>query len=213
MIPATYSRLQTLARACAWDASSAEDLLHDALLVAARKQVNMETEDGRRWLTGVLRNLARQHARGEGRRQQREEDYAMQTSAPSTPSLPDELATPTDLDADALWATLPPSVRSVVVLALHGLDKPDIRAALGISDTALRQRLRVARRALGTLPADLQRDALARAYARRQRRADTLDLGLIRRALSRRLSAEPKQGTLGIHDPDGHLIVVSTRRS
>ena len=200
MTPPTYRRLLALARRHARTPDQAPDLLHDALLVAARETVDLDTEDGRRWLNGVLRNLARHTARTDGRRRRRE--TAAATSSP--------LSEPDDGSADAWDATLdalPPSARRVVALALHGLGKAEICTALDLSDAAFRQRLAVARRALGPLPDDLQREALALAYARREQRGDDIALGLLRRALLRRLHDGPTG--VGTHDPDGHLLVVS----
>ena len=199
MTPDSYRRLLALARRHALTPDRAPDLLHDALLVAARDGVDLDEEDGRRWLNGVLRNLARHGARTDGRRRRREASSATTPPADAPPE-----SDPASWDA--LAAGLPPSARRVVALALHGLGKAEICAALGLSDAAFRQRLTAARRALGPLPADLQREALALAYARTARRGDDLALGLVRRALLRRLRSET--AAVGTHDPDGHLLVI-----
>jgi len=64
------------------------------------------------------------------------------------------------------------------------------------------------RRGLGRLPESYQREALALAYARRQRRADDLALGMIRRVLTARARVAPGLGT---HGPDGHLFVLAQK--
>jgi len=200
--PEQYSRWLAVARRHTRVASEAEDLLHDALLAAAHAdRLDLEDEANRRWLTGVLRRHAAFQARSAVRRRQREADAA-----------PDELAStdasPLDAWAALELAALPRSARSVLALALHGLTRDEICAVLDLSATAFRQRLVTLRRGLGRLPDDLQREALALAYARRLSRADDLALGLIRRALLARLRVAPGVGT---HDPDGHLLVLGQK--
>ncbi len=198
MTPETYRHLLSVARRHA-AGPSAGDLLHDALIVAACQDVDLDADSGQRWLGGVLRNLARHQARTDGRRTRREA-----ASAPTDAPEPDDRMTDAHRPAER-WETIPPASRRVVALALHGLGKDEICAALGLSDTAFRQRLTTARRALGPLPADLQREAIALAYDRRTQRGDDLALGLVRRALLRSLRSTDAVGT---HDPDGHLMVV-----
>ncbi|MEM1056618.1 MAG: sigma factor [Bacteroidota bacterium] len=201
MTPAHYTDWLAVARRHSRVASEAEDLLHDALIIAAAaSRLDLDDESNRRWLTGVIRNQAAFRARSAVRRRQRE-----------AATTPDDRQEPTDTLADANAAFhidgMPPSARRVLVLALHGLRRDEICAVLGISGTAFRQRLVTVRRRLGALPESVQREALALAYARRQSRADDLALGLIRRALLARTQVAPGIGT---HDPDGHLLVIGT---
>ena len=200
MTPTDYASWLAVARRYARVRSEAEDLLHDALLAAARAgREDLAVEDNRRWLTGVLRNHAAFQARSAVRRRRRES--AAPTGA--TAHAPDDPLV--GAWADLGLGSLPRSARSVLVLALHGLDRDEVCSVLGLSATAFRQRLVTLRRALDRLPVDLQREALALAYARRQSRGDALALGLIRRALTARLRASTGLGT---HDPDGHLLVL-----
>ncbi|WP_420457227.1 RNA polymerase sigma factor [Rubrivirga sp.] len=199
MTPETYRHLLSVARRHAVASGNAGDLLHDALIVAARQDVDLDTDSGQRWLSGVLRNLARHQARTDGRRERREAAFASADAPEPDAPLAD------DHRPVERWETMPSASRRVVALALHGLGKDEICAVLGLSDTAFRQRLTVARRALGPLPADLQREAIALAYDRRAQRGDDLALGLVRRALVRSLRSTDAVGT---HDPDGHLMVV-----
>ena len=201
MTTATYRRLLLLARRHAPSADLAPDLLHDALLVAARDQVDLGADAGQRWLGGVLRNLARHQARTDRRRRRREGRTAVEpVSSASEPN-----AAPEQHQREP-WQRLPPASRRVVVLALHGLGKREICAVLGLSDAAFRQRLATARRALSSFPDDARRDVLACARAARQRRGAGRDLGLLRRALRRSLRTPSAVGT---HDVDGHLVVLS----
>ena len=198
MTPAQYNTWLSVARRHSRVADEAEDLLQDALLIAVRAgRVDLDDESNRRWLTGVVRNQAAMRARSAVRRRQRE------TAAAPEPSVEPEPVTGAwaDLGLDAL----PRSARSVLALALHGQTRDEICRTLELSSTAFRQRLVAVRRSLGRLPDDLQREALAVAYARQHSRADDVALGLMRRALLARLRVAPGLGT---HDPDGHLIVL-----
>ncbi|MEL6617162.1 MAG: sigma factor [Bacteroidota bacterium] len=200
MTPEQYADWLAVARRYSRVPPEAEDLLHDALLAAAAAdRLDLTDEANRRWLTGVIRNQAAFRARTATRQRRREQ--AVASGAEIAVSEP--LAT--DQDAVGL-GSLPPSARSVAALALHGLGREEICAVLGLSATAFRQRLVTLRRGLGRLPDDLRREALALAYARRQRRADDLALGLIRRALLAQVRGASGVGT---HDPDGHLFVIA----
>lgn len=197
MTPTTYRHLLSLARRHAPRADLASDLLHDALLVAARDGVDLEEDAGQRWIGGVLRNVSRHQARTDQRRRKREATSSASADAEA------------DLNMGGRepqsWQALPPASRRVVALALHGMGKREICAALGLSDAAFRQRLAVARRVLGQLPEDLLADTLARAQDRRRQRGDDVPLGLLRRALLRSLRS---QSSVGTHDLDGHLVIV-----
>lgn len=202
MTPEQYAAWLSVARRYSRVASEAEDLLHDALLdAAAAGRLDLSDESDRRWLTGVIRNRAAFRARSAVRQRQRERAVASgaETDHPAPDSWPEAR------EAFGLGA-LPRSARSVAALALHGLGREEICAVLGLSATAFRQRLVVLRRGLGRLPDGLRREALALAYARRQRRADDLALGLLRRAL---LAQVRRASGVGTHDPDGHLFVIA----
>lgn len=67
--------VRTLARRLAGDAESAEDLAQDALVVALRTGPRASLKF-RPWMAAVMRNLVRQGARGESRREDREERAA-----------------------------------------------------------------------------------------------------------------------------------------
>ena len=171
--------------------------MHDALLVAADAgRLDLEDEDNRRWLTGVIRNQAAFQARSAVRRRERE----TRSAGDAPPPRPVELA--------PSWESLgleavPRSARRVLVLALHGLDRGEICATLGVSDAALRQRLVTLRRALRQRP-DLEDEARDAAVARRDERS-ARPVGLLRRALQ---ACDHLASGLGTHDPDGHLLVL-----
>ncbi len=184
----------------------AEDLLQESLLIAfEQERLDFTIEQNRKWFTGVLKNRAAMTARSEARRKNREK-RAVATLMPSSPSDP-ELGSYAEVYRQLL-NELTPAARKVMALILSGLNRDEVCSALGLSSTALRQRLTTIRTALKQLPEDLQREALALAYRRRPERAQDLAIGLIRRALHRLLQQESGIGT---HDPDGHLLIIKSR--
>jgi RNA polymerase sigma-70 factor (ECF subfamily) len=175
----------------------AEDLLHDSLLAAVQaRRSNLDDPGTRAWFAGLMRNKAAMTARSAGRRKRREAQI-----------LPEPAPQPALAEADEgtvrAIRDLSPSARIVAILALHGLTRPEIAAVLDISDESLRQRLTTLRKRWRALP---QADRVMALESARRRRTlgDTLENGLIRRALIAFLHELPGIGT---HDPDGHLIV------
>ena len=137
----------------------------------------------RAWLTGVIRNQALMSARGAGRRQQREDDWSL--NAPT----PREAVDAPDMSG------LPPSLRLTALLALNGATRAEIGWLLGLTDTALRQRISQLRRALereGVPDLDLK---------------GGLAFGVLRQNMRRRLAQ--RGGFLASHDPDGHIFVLA----
>jgi RNA polymerase sigma-70 factor (ECF subfamily) len=171
--------------------TDARDLLHDALLIAAQSgRADLTDESNRRWLVGVLKRHAHTLDRSETRRVAREQATA--TQPVSDPIAPVE---------SRPLPPLPRSARAVLALALYGLSRAEMASALRLSDAALRQRIRMLRRALGDADGSgwmleaLNRQAARAGPSARNRRAD-----LLRRAQSR---------GVGSHDPDGHSLMLS----
>lgn len=201
MTPEDYTHWLAKARAISRRADEAEDLLQECLLIAFKEhRLNLEDEDNRRWLTGVMKNQSALAARSAVRRKQREE----------TAGAPQEMTKPESVEQNAanLPDALPPAARKVALLALHGLNRTEIRYALKISDDALRQRLTTIRKTLGTLAEPLRQEALALAYWRHGPDIADREFGLIRRALLHSVRQTPGVGT---HDPDGHLLVIGEK--
>ncbi|MEM8484331.1 MAG: sigma-70 family RNA polymerase sigma factor [Bacteroidota bacterium] len=205
-----YNTLLRIASRHARVAEEAEDLLQDALIVAIEaSRTDFAAPSDRKWIAGVLRNLATQQARTAVRRKQRDTTY----SSDKPDAAVDE--TQKDVDSQArrqFLDALPPAARRVAVLTLHGLNKQEICLLLKLSDTAFRQRLTSIRKALGPLSDDARREVIGLAYASRQQRSgryENLPLGLIRRALARRLKFPGVNSdvSMGTHDPSGHLII------
>src|SRR4029079_7530785 len=118
----------------------AADLLHDSLMDAMRaRRTDFTSLDTRRWFTGVLKNRARMDARSAVRRVTRQKLCRGRGLEPATTTSPDV--------PQAFIASLPRSARAVAVLALSGMNRQEIAAALNIAPTAFRQRLTCIRRA------------------------------------------------------------------
>ncbi len=199
-----YEHWLTAARRVSRRASDAPDLLHDAILAAIRAdRTDFTADDTRRWFSGVLKNTAAMTARTTVRRTRREE-ASQRRSSDRTDPIP---SPPADF-----IESLPRSARAVAALALAGMRREEITAALRIVDTAFRQRLTTIRRAWDKLPVEQRASAFeGDADPPLHPRPDPhFELGLIRRAL---LSCVKRTEGLGSHDPDGHLIVISTSQA
>lgn len=189
MIASMDPSLKAVARRHARSADEADDLVQQALLAAIEAgRTDFTSGQTRAWLKGVIRNKARMAARGAVRRKAREtawQDGAALTIERSTAGLPDVSA-------------LPRSLRLVALLAFAGATRPEIAWLLGLSDTALRQRISQLKRALDGLPEGEGGPALQGA----------LPFGALRRSMVERLKA--RGGFLASHDPDGHLFVIAS---
>jgi RNA polymerase sigma factor (sigma-70 family) len=187
-----YRELAQVARRCSALAAEAEDLIQDAMLEAITSgRHDLEVGTNRSWVAGVIRNKARLAARTAGRRRKREG----QVTAPPSES---EVSSPKTPVA-AVLPCLPPALRLVAALALSGHDRREIGHLLGLSDTALRQRVSALRKRLAALGTTLPPQGL------------TLNLayGRIRDALLPLLAR--RGGDFATHDPDGHLLVIRRR--
>ena len=172
-----------------------EDLAHDIILSALRRGFPL---DGEAFLRGA-RAAARQHgaflARSAARRRAREKGSA------------GEHVTGVDLDArddaaeDAPWSVLSPSLRTTLLLLLQGLDKAELRLALGVTDAALRKRFQALR----------EHGPLARPdFALPERTPAASQLRRSQVALLPRLSLAPvahARRVLAASDPDGHGLI------
>lgn len=189
LTPAHYSDLLRLARRQTRRVAEAEDLLHEALIVAL-KAGRFPTGGDRAWFCGVIRKLAAMQARTATRRRRREQQV-----------VPPEAAG-RDGSADPLVfaAALPSGLRIVMLLAMAGHNRLEIRHLLGISDDALRQRILLLRRAwrdAGHAETNMELTGLR--YS--------LETGRIRQALL----PVTRDGRVAFasHDPDGHLFAIN----
>lgn len=198
-----YHHWLRLAHAHARVGSEAGDLLQDALLIAWQRSIfPLQSTDHDAWFSGVLRRQAAFQARGAVRARRREQITAARI---------DDVDVACTLDAwgpDRLpLATLAPAQRSVLLLALHGLDRPEICQLLDISDGTLRQRLTALRRSVsGSAWSDL-----VEPFQRWLASCGATDTGLARAALARG-AARVAGFRLGLSDPDGHVLGISAPR-
>ncbi|MCP5021807.1 MAG: sigma-70 family RNA polymerase sigma factor [bacterium] len=95
------------------DPGKAEDLVQETWLTAIEKPP-MVLNNARGWLGQVMRNLARQDARSESRRQHREQVVVGRQVAPSTSELAEKAAMQRELVGDVL--ALEESLRGIVLL-------------------------------------------------------------------------------------------------
>jgi len=135
--------LRRLAGSLVRDGATADDLVHDTVVVAAERAPG----DGRPlrpWLARVLVNLVRMHSRGGVRRGRREQAVADLAVAPATPE-----AIVGQLELQRMLAGLVLELATPLrdVLLLHyfeGLSSAAIAGRLGLSDGTVRWRLKQA---------------------------------------------------------------------
>jgi DNA-directed RNA polymerase specialized sigma24 family protein len=183
-----YRELLRTARRFARSDDDARDLVQDAVMIAlARGFDDWSTPERRGWLRGVVRKRAAFVMRGQTRRRRREElpDGTSRTGASRWVWQADFLA------------SLPRSLRSVATLASADLCAAEIRWLLGLSDTALRQRLTALRRVVSAEGEPPTQPASEPQLSFGGPRAQLLD-GL-RRQHGR---------VVATHDPDGHVILL-----
>lgn len=180
----------------------AEDLLQDALLEAVcAGRDDLTQAVNFRWVAGMLRNLGAMTARTAVRRRIRESRWS-RDDRPQSTATPEFSPSGSANDAPIAWrahpalVALPPSLRSVALLALAGHDRAEIAWLLDLTPTAMRQRISTLRKKLATrMDGDFSHPTNA-----------DLPLGLIRRAL---LPVVVATNSAGSHDPDGHLLTIS----
>jgi DNA-directed RNA polymerase specialized sigma24 family protein len=188
--PAPFDQLLAIARRHSRSRDEAEDLVQSACLAAiATGRRDFGDAQVMAWLAGTLRNLGAMDARGAARRRQREAEFVRRVALTTGGALP--LPDP---------AGLPPALARTARLIAAGCTRDELRWLLGISDTALRQRLSTLRRvarAADTSP------VAGTAMAPR---------GPARPALLTATRRVPS-ATVGSHDPDGNLFVIGPSQS
>lgn len=130
--------LRALARRLARDDSEAEDLVQETW-TAAVEQPEHEVRNPRSWLAGVVRNLARQKRRGEGRRARREVVVARDEGTDSTESIVERVEIFRDL-AHEVVALDEPYRSTLIQLYFQGLDAETIAARSGEPAATVRSR-------------------------------------------------------------------------
>lgn len=188
---AHYAQLCAFARRAGSDASGAEDVVQEALLIAVEAgRHDLDNPDNRRWLSGVVRNRARMALRSSRRGRARDHEWHVGRR--------DEIAD-ARVSPSEILAGLSPALRVLAGLILTGHNRREIAYLLDIPDTTLRQRIMALKRHLTArrlaAPAELSGLNLDLAYGRIR---DALLPNLIRHG-----------GIFASHDPDGHLFIVT----
>ena len=177
-------------------AHEVEDLAHDVIVSALRRGSALDGE----LFTRSVRSAARQHgaflARSAQRRRARE-----------TAAVRCEV---TDVEASqsghgAALSELSPGLRTTLLLLLLGLEKAELRWALGLTDAALRKRFQALREHAPLARPELPvRDRTA-AHSRLRRS----QVGLLPRLADTRAAGAPPRRVLGASDPDGFGVIFS----
>jgi len=178
-------------------AHEVEDLAHDIILSAVRRGSALDGEAFLRTVHGAARRHGAFLARSAGRRRAREVFSAGADVADV------DADTPHDVDEGAPLSVLSPSLRTTLFLLLLGLEKAELRLALGVTDAALRKRFQALREhgplARPNLPIPGRTHALSRL-----RRSQ---VGLLRRLAVALVGDGPAPRVLAASDPDGHGLI------
>lgn len=189
--------LVALARQYSRVPHEAEDVAHDIVVAALRRAIPL---DGHTFVASA-RAAARQHsaflARSALRRRAREASAALDLDVPA------ELPASPHVPAGAQASALPPALQTTLHLLLLGLEKAEIRAALGVSDAALRKRFQalrshapLARPDFGVVPRTPTAARLRRSQIR-----------LLPRLASVLAHSHRGERALAVADPDGHGLI------
>jgi DNA-directed RNA polymerase specialized sigma24 family protein len=188
----TLRKLHRLATRLAGTSEDADDLVQDALVAAIEQRRGWDDGPFLAWVSGVIRHRARFLARTAGRRRRRDTNHAAESNLPPAPDA--KLPAPF-IDA------LPPSLRTIALLANAGLGRAEIAHLLDISDVALRKRISDLRRVWKESRADADL-----CLAELQHRPPC---GLLRRSLRSTLRRLPA-ARCALADPDGHPIFLGS---
>jgi len=173
--------------------------VQDVLLSAWRRGLALDGEGFLRVAHGAVRKHAAFLARSAQRRRARECAYAADWDSSSADSAPTEGAR--ESNATGPLSALSPTLRTTLNLLLLGLEKAELRAALGVTDATLRKRFETLR-AHGPLrrPSLLPPPRTPTLSALRKGQVSLLP------KLATRATG-PVRRVLGTPDPDGHGII------
>jgi RNA polymerase sigma-70 factor (ECF subfamily) len=184
-----YREILRMARRFAGSEEEARDLAQDTVLIALARGFEDWSASARQgWLRGVVRKRAALVIRGQQRRRRRER-------------LVDDPASPASrwVWQAGFLASLPRSLRVVATLVSADLCAAEIQWLLGLSNTALRQRLTALRRAVRAQPEPPTRTTSE----------PPLSFGRVRALLLAGLRRQQGR-VVATHDPDGHVILLRT---
>ena len=176
-------------------AHEVEDLAHDLIVSALRRGFVLESEAFRESAHGAARRHGAFLARSAGRRRTREATSPGADEQGAPPDVSDEAS-----DAGAPLSVLSPALRTTLLLLLQGLEKSELRLALGVTDAALRKRFQALRDQAPLARPSLPQ--LPRSPALRRSQIDLLP------RLAATLVGDRQSGrALAASDPDGHGLI------
>lgn len=176
-------------------AHEVEDVAHDLVLSALRRGLAIDGETFLQSAHGAARRHAAFLARSAGRRRARE--------ASCGPDVAEAVDGVGNRDHDAGEGTplsgLSAALRTTLFLLLQGLDKAELRAALGVSDTALRKRFQALRDHAPLMRPHFSVALRTPAHANLRRSQVAL--------LPRLPPVSPAPRVIAASDPDGHGLI------
>ena len=181
-------------------AHEAEDLAHDIILAALRRGQPVDGEAFARMARGAARLHGVFLARSAGRRRAREMGYAVDLVRVVEAR---EDGVDTRDDGVEPNPGLPPGLQTTLLLLLWGLEKSELRVALGVTDAALRKRFQ-ALRDHGPITRPERPISPRTPVDARLRRSQ---VQLLPRLVTKLAGEGRERRTLAVADPDGHGLI------
>jgi DNA-directed RNA polymerase specialized sigma24 family protein len=181
-------------------AHEVEDLAHDIILSALRRGSTLDAETFLRSAHGAARRHGAFLARSAGRRRARETWGAGEGVAGGVVDV--DVDAGDDVVDGAPLSVLSPTLRTTLFLLFLGLEKAELRLALGVTDAALRKRFQALREHGPLARPDLPIPTRTPALAQLRRRQVKLLPRLAARGGDRHA---PR--VLAASDPDGHGLI------
>jgi len=181
-------------------AHEVEDLAHDIVVAALRRGFALESQGFQDSARGAARRHGAFLARSAGRRRVREASDAEARAAN-----PNDISDVADAASDtgAPLSVLSPALRTTLLLLLQGLEKAELRLALGVSDTALRKRFQELREQAPLARPSLPRLPRSPALVRLRRS----QIELLPRLAATLVGDRQSGRALAASDPDGHGLI------
>ena len=178
-------------------AHEVEDLAHDLVVSALGRGSSLDDETFLRSARGAAQRHGAFLARSAGRRRAREVSSASEHVADR-----DVDAGP-DVDDGVPLSVLSPTLRTTLFLLLSGLEKAELRLALGVTDAALRKRFQALREHGPLARPDFATTWRTPAVSQLRRS----QVGLIRRLAVALVGGDLARRVLAASDPDGHGVI------
>jgi DNA-directed RNA polymerase specialized sigma24 family protein len=176
-------------------AHEVEDVAHDLVLSALRRGLALDGETFLQSAHGAARRHAAFLARSAGRRRAREASCAPEVAEAAD----DTGKAGHDAGEGTALTGLSSALRTTLFLLLQGLDKAELRAALGVSDTALRKRFQALRDHAPLIRPRLPVSLRTPTHAKVRRSQVAL--------LPRLPPVSPPPRVIATTDPDGHGLI------